>query len=44
VLPPTPTSGLQYLERHERGIHKIPQFMDEEPHPFLVPVRGFVGV
>ena len=42
--PDADVSRLEHLERDDRRVHEIPQFMDEEPHPFVVAVRGFVGV
>ena len=37
-------SRLENLERDDCRVHKIPHFMDEETHPFVVTVRGFVRV
>ena len=33
-------SRLQNLERHDRGVEKVPQFMSQEPRA-LAPTRGF---
>ena len=45
VLPPdADVSRLEHLERDDCRVHKIPHFMDEETHPFVVTVRGFVRV